>query len=109
MFTSVPTVVPDFNCHRVESSLDLFDELESIANWEMLCFKLGVSDGKMDSIKNTYHSDITNKKKECLDAFYKLGDVCWEQVVEVVSGYPFENKRLAGKIADRRGIEYSVD
>ena len=108
MLTSIPTVDPDFNCHRIESSLDLFKELESIANWDMLCFKLGVSDGKIDSIKNTYHGDIANKKKECLDAFFKLGGVCWEQIVTVVSSYPFENKRLAKEIADRHGVEYSV-
>ena len=102
-------MVPDLNCHRIESKLDLFKELKSIANWEILCFQLGVSDEKIDSIKNTYHSDVANKKKECLDAFYKQGGVCWEKVVAVVSGYPFEDKRLAKEIADRHEVEYSVD
>ena len=108
MFTSILAVALDLNCHRIESSLDLFVELEPIADWEMLCYKLRVSEGKMDSIKLTYHSDIAHKKKECLDAFYKQGGGCWEDVVAVVSGYPFENKRLAKEIADRHGVEYSV-
>lgn len=109
MLTSFPTAVQDFNCHRIESSLDLFEELEDIADWEMLCYKLRVSVGKIGSIKHTYHPDIAHKKKECLDAFYKQGGGCWEDVVIVVSGYPFENKRLAKEIADRHGVEYSVE
>ena len=109
LLTFVPTVVLDPNCHRIESNFDLFQELKPIAEWEMLCFQLGVSDDKMDSIKHTYHGDIVNKKKECLDAFYKQGGACWEKVVAVVSDNPFEDKRLAKKIADRHGVQYSVD
>ena len=71
----------------------------------MLCFLLGVSDEKLDIIKNTYHNDVSNKKKECLDAFYSLDSACWEKVVAVVAGYPFENERLAKQIADRHGIQ----
>ena len=101
-------MVPDFNCHLIERKLDLFDDLKPIANWEMLCFQLGVSDEKIDNIKYTYHGDIVNKKMECLDAFYKLGSACWEKVVTVVSSFPFENRRLAKEIAFMHGIEYSV-
>ena len=107
MLTFIPSVVPDFNRHLIESKEDLFEELKAIANWDKLCFQLGVGDEKMDSIKNTYHSDVA--KKECLDTFYKLDGACWEKVVAVVSSYPFEDKRLAKEIADRHGVEYSVD
>ena len=103
------TVAQDFSCHRIESSLDLFEEVTPIGNWEMLCFLLGVSEGKMESIKHIYHGDIANKKKECLDAFCKRSGACWEKVVKVVSSSPFDNKRLAKQIADRHGVEYSVD
>ena len=101
----------DVNCHRIENSRDLFKELHSITDWEMLCYNLGVSERKIDSIKHTYmyHSYIAHSKKECLNAFCKQSGGCWEKVVTVVSDPPFENKRLAKKIADRHGVEYSVD
>ena len=44
----------------------------------------------------------------CLEAYFNLGNTCWEKVVQVVADYPFCNIWLAKTIADENGIDYSI-
>ena len=45
------------------------------------------------------------KKRRCLQAFYKQGDVCWESVVKVVMDNPFYDRKLAKTIAEKYGVD----
>ena len=87
-------------CTAVLSELELHRELAVIGDWQNLCLHLGVDGGTLDRLKFS-SKQVEVKKTECLSAYYKLGEgkVCWERVVRVVSGSPFQNHRLGDNIS----------
>ena len=88
------------NCHRIENKLELDKELEYVTDWKLLCTYLGVSEPKIGTIEDMDMS-AANKRIACLGAFVNMDITCWERVVQVLSNYPFENKRLAKQIEER--------
>ena len=48
------------------------------------------------------------KKRDCLDAFYDLGEdeACWERVVKALAGPLIDNRRLAKDIAKEYGVDF---
>ena len=98
-------------CTKIESSRVLFKELEEVGSWEHLCHNLGVSTATVNSL-NLDHAQNTEKKRRCLEAFYKDKEprvqVCWETVVKAVSSYPISNRKLAKRIASKYNINIAI-
>ena len=88
--------------HPVEDASHLY-ELMPLGNWEVLGKMLGVSDGAISLIRNE-QIEAATRMTRCLDAYFREGNACWERVVQVVAGYPFNNKILAGQLARRYGV-----
>ena len=93
------------NCHEIKSSQDLHKALAEIGNWEALCGNLRVEEAVLDGLRyaQLQHEE---KKRRCLQSFYQqLGTTCWETVINVLTGYPFYNGKLAKWIAEEYGVE----
>ena len=75
-----------------------------IGDWESLCENLEVPQPTMNRLRFSNIQD-ERKKSECLQAYFKLGKACWEEVVKVVADHPFYNKRLAKDIASKYGVK----
>ena len=80
--------------------------MAEIGDWEGLCRNLGVSNDVLNELR---FSNMENrvKKRRCLENYFNTGKACWDEVVEVVANYPFYNRRLAKKIAENHGLDYS--
>ena len=76
-----------------------------LGNWEVLGGMLGVSDGTITLIRNE-QIEAANKMMRCLKAYFREGNACWEKVVQVVAGPPFNDKILAGQLARRYGVHW---
>jgi len=85
----------------------LYKSLAEISWWEALCENLGVEAAILNNLRFAQMED-EKKKRECLQAFYNQGDVCWESVVKVVMDDPFYNRVLAKRIAERYGVDLSI-
>ena len=76
-------------------------------DWYYLCLSLNLDDSITQPL---YNSDVSErvKKRECLDAFYDLGEgeACWETVVRALAGPLINNRRLAKDIAKKYGIDF---
>ena len=63
---------------------------------------------------NLDHAQNIEKKRRCLEAFYKGTEpgvqdlVCWETVVKAVSSYPISNHKLAKRIASKYNIKVAI-
>ena len=92
------------NCHEIKDSKDLHKALAEIGNWEALCANLRVEKAVLDGLRYSLlqHEE---KKQRCLQAFYQQGTICWETVINVLTEYPFYNRRLANWIAKEYGAE----
>ena len=92
------------NCHEIKSSQDLHKALAEIGNWEALCGNLRVEEAVLDGLRyaQLQHEE---KKRRCLQSFYQQGTTCWETVINVLTGYPFYNGKLAKWIAEEYGVE----
>ena len=53
----------------------------------------------LNGLRNTIDTDNAIKKSRCPEAYLNMGDAYWEQVVKVVTDYPFYNLKLANEIA----------
>ena len=94
----------------ISSKIELNHALADIGDWYALCQHLGVSEAKLEELKFSEKHDNT-RKRECLNAYHNLGSqvVCWERVVKVVATEPFQNVRLAERLAKRHlGCDYNV-
>jgi len=91
-------------CHQIQSKQDLYKSLAEIGRWEALCENLGVKAAILNNLRFAQMED-EEKKRRCLQAFYKQGDVCWESVVEVVMDHPFYDRDLAKRIAKKYGVD----
>jgi len=94
-------------CHRIQSKQDLYKSLAEIGWWEALCENLGVEAAILNSLRFAPIKD-EEKKRQCLQAFYKQEDVCWESVVKVVMDHPFYDRALAKRIAKKYGVDLST-
>ena len=85
----------------------LYQATAEVGNWIALCSGLGgvQLESKIDELKYT-SMDVSSKKRECLKAYYNLGEVYWEDVVNIVSSYPITKVRLALKIAKEYGVDF---
>ena len=88
------------DCHRITKKPDLYTELADIGNWEALCSYLGVPEAKINELVHE-HLENTAKKQRCLAAYVDQGNACWEEVIKVVSSYPFFKNLLAAQIAKK--------
>ena len=97
-------------CTGISKKQHLEKAVANIGDWETLCEYIGAP---KPVINKLHHSDQQNgrKKSECLEAYFNLGEgrACWEQVAEVVASHPFHDVRLAKQIADKYGLDFSVD
>ena len=94
------------DCHSIPTTQELQKALADIGDWEPLCLNLGAPESKVNELRfDSINSG--SKKRLCLEAYFNLGNTCWEKVVLVVADYPFRNVRLAKKIADENGLDYS--
>ena len=86
---------------------ELDKAVAEIGDWEPLCENLGAP---VPVVKQLQSDSISSglKKRKCLEAYIGLGTACWETVVQVVADHPFYNRKLAKKIADDYGIDYST-
>ena len=91
-------------CHKIHNKVELFQELALIGDWDLLCSTLGVSEAQMGEIR---YSMNQNKKQACLGAYVDSDEACWEEVIRVVAAHPFNNVRLAKRIAQNHNIEYT--
>ena len=98
--------IADVSCHSISKKQELERAVADIGDWETLCEYLDVPKHVINRLHFSNKQD-QRKKSECLEVYFNSGKDCWEQVVKVVADFPFENKRLAKKIADRHGIDYS--
>ena len=51
----------------------------------------------------------TKKKDECLQSYLNSDEGSWEEVVIAVASLPFNNKRLAKKIAEKHLVSPNKD
>ena len=72
-----------------------------------LCWNLDVGEGIMDHLKHSDYVTPETKKRDCLQAYWKSGDVTWETVIHAIVDKPIGNIRLAKRIADDYKILYS--
>ena len=91
---------------EIKKKNDLIQAVKDIGNWHGLCTNLGVSDGKMDSLKHA-PGTVDAKKAECLEAYWKGGEAKWSDVVKAVVMHPIEDKLVAKKIAEDHGLDYN--
>ena len=94
-------------CHQIQNKPDLYKSLAEIGWWEALCENLGVEAAILNNLRYAQMQD-DEKKRQCLQAFYKKGDVCWESVVKVVMDHPFYDRDLAKRIAKKYGVDLST-
>ena len=99
-------IVSAVGCTSISKKQELDKAVAEIGDWEALCEHLGTPQTKLKELRFST-MDIRTKKSRCLEAYLDTGKACWEHVVKVVAEYPIENKRLAKKIADTHGIDYS--
>ena len=92
------------HCHRIQSKQDLYKSLAEIGWWEALCENLGVEAAILNNLRYA-QMESEEKKRRCLQAFYKQGVVCWESVVKVVMDDPFYDRSLAQRIAEKYGVD----
>ena len=94
-------------CHSVGTTQELENVLADIGDWEPLCENLGAPKPVLNQLRHD-SIDSGSKKRRCLEAYFNNNkNACWETVAQVVAGHPFYNGRLAEKIADENGIDYS--
>ena len=93
-------------CTRISKKQELDKAVAEIGDWEALCEQLGTPQTKLNELRFST-MNVRTKKSRCLEAYLDTGKACWEHVVKVVAEYPNENKRLAKKIANTHGIDYS--
>ena len=95
----------DNNCHCIACKQDLYRMLADIGNWQSLCTNLEVPEA---ILSNLVHEDLENnaRKEKCLATYFDRGEACWEKVIEVVAGYPFYNKKLVTRIAQKYGVTW---
>lgn len=95
------------DCHSISTVQELERALADIGNWEPLCENLGAPKPVVNQLRDE-NIDSWLKKRRCLEAYINNNkNACWETVVKVVADHPFYNRRLAEKIADENGIDYS--
>jgi len=101
------TPLAPVNCHSIWTTQEVENALADIGDWEPLCENLGAPKPVLNQLRHdSIHIGL--KKKRCLEAYFNSNkNACWETVVQVVAGHPFYNRRLAEKIADENGIDYS--
>ena len=101
----VLSFVTDKNCHQIARKQDLYRELAEIGDWQSLCTNLEVPEATINNLENEPLKNNA-KKQNCLSAYFNQGKACWEEVIEVVAGHPFYNKRLATEIAKKYGVTW---
>ena len=84
------------DCTSISKLQKLEKAVAEIGDWEALCEYLGVDRATLSDL---HHTENTKKKCRCLQAYIDTDKACWEQVVKVVADYPFNNDRIANKIA----------
>ena len=95
------------DCHSIWTTQELEKALADIGEWEPLCENLGAPKPVVNQLRDE-NIDSWLKKRRCLEAYINNNkNACWETVVKVVADHPFYNRRLAEKIADENGIDYS--
>ena len=82
--------------------------MAEIGWWEALCENLGVEKAILSSLRFA-GLEAVEKKRRCLQAFIDQGDACWETVVGVVAEHPFHNRKLANRIAEDYGVDWSSE
>ena len=83
-------------CTSISKPQELEKAVAEIGDWEALCEYLGVDRATLSDLR---HTENTKKKRRCLQAYIDTDKACWEQVVKIVADYPFNNARIANKIA----------
>jgi len=94
------------DCHRISNKQELGRAVATIGDWETLYENLGTPEPVLKQLR--FDSIATEvKRSRCLEAYLNTDKACWETVVKVVADYPFYNKKLARKIANEHGVDYS--
>ena len=91
-------------CHRISKTQELEKAVAEIGDWETLCDYLEVPKSVINRLRFSNKQD-QRKKSECLEAYFKSGKACWEDIVKVVADHPFNNKILAKRIASTYGVK----
>ena len=98
-------------CTSISKLQELEKAVAEIGDWEVLCEYLGVDRAILSNLRHMINTEITGKKRRCLEAYINTGKACWEQVAKVVADYPFNNAKIAKEIAHEHlhGVGYSKD
>ena len=99
------------SCTSISKLQELEKAVAEIGNWEALCGNLGVDRAILSELRYI-NTENTEKKRRCLQAYIDTDKACWEQVVKVVDDHPFNNARIANKIAHDysvHGVGYAKD
>ena len=83
---------------------DMFQEVADVGDWWGLCMNLGVSDSILNTLRYSTNSNITAKKRDCLEAYFNTGEATWEKLAAAVEEFPINNKRLADFIRNKYTI-----
>ena len=98
--------IADPECHKIASKHELQQAVAIVGYWQGLCQSLGVADAVINNLVYSSNHD-EEKKRQCLNSFFDMGDVCWEAVVIAVAKYPINNPRQARKIAKEYNVDYT--
>lgn len=74
--------------------------MENIGNWEDLCKKLEVPDSVTNELRYSNEQNEIRKRR-CLEIYFKSEKACWEHVIRIICDYPFYEKTLARKLANK--------
>ena len=98
-------------CTSISKLQELEKAVAEIGDWEALCENLGVDRATLSDLRHMINTKNTEKKRRCLQAYIDTDKACWEQVVKVVADHPFNNARIANKIAHDylHGVGYAKD
>ena len=99
------------SCTSISKLQDLDKAVAEIGEWEALCEYLGVDRAILIGLRHMINVENAEKKRRCLQAYIDTDKACWEQVEKVVADHPFNNARIANKIAQvyLHGVGYAKD
>ena len=96
------------NLREIKDLNDLRWSMQKIGDWQSLCKNLHLDTANMNRIKNERSIEY-EKKDECLQSYFNSDEGSWEEVVMAVASPPFNNKRLAKKIAEKHLVSPNKD
>ena len=95
-------------CHQIKSEADIHTTLIPVIakhQWQSLCTNLGVDTKLLSELQLSYVENSI-KMETCLNSFAIQESACWEMVVLAVCGSPFNDKKVAKKIADKYSVSW---